>query len=56
MSSEIDRCHMKGRQRPFFPVWAGRIRKSRELRKNVDDETHHHWLQQQENILRQEGL
>lgn len=43
-------------RRPFFQFEAERIRKSWELCKYVNDETHHHRLQQQENILRQEGL
>lgn len=47
---------VKGRQTPLFFLYeAGSIRKSCELYKYVDDETHHYGLQEQENILRQEG-
>lgn len=40
---------------PFFLSEAGWTRKSCELRKYVHDETHHYWLQEQEDILRQKG-
>lgn len=51
----IYHCHMKAAKTIIFLYETGRLRKSSEMKKNVYLETHHYRLQEQENILRQEG-